>query len=225
MEVSATPVPRNAALLRHCTHCGTGKALEEFRRDRSKRDGLRTRCRTCETHVQQVWYRVHSEKAKARVKDWRKANPERCRAYSRKWSGANRAKARASTREWHAANRDRVNARRRALYATNPDKARASELRRRYGITLEDYNARFKRQDGRCRNPGCRMPETVIDKRTGRPIWLAVDHDHGCCVGEGSCGKCIRGLLCSRCNTMLGWAGDDAAVLEGGAAYLRAAFQ
>jgi hypothetical protein len=29
---------------------------------------------------------------------------------------------------------------------------------------------------------------------------LVVDHDHNCCDGDKSCGKCIRGLLCRVCN-------------------------
>lgn len=50
---------------------------------------------------------------------------------------------------------------------------------------------------------------------------LAVDHDHGCCPGVASCGRCVRGLLCGTCNSMLGLGHDNPEVLENAAAYLR----
>lgn len=47
------------------------------------------------------------------------------------------------------------------------------------------------------------------------------DHDHSCCPGRRSCGKCFRGILCAGCNLALGHAGDSVERLEKLAAYLR----
>jgi len=56
----------------------------------------------------------------------------------------------------------------------------------------------------------------------GRAALLAVDHDHNCCPGQHSCGKCVRGLICGNCNTALGLAHNDAATLRQLADYLDA---
>ena len=52
------------------------------------------------------------------------------------------------------------------------------------------------------------------------------DHDHGCCdfnpsMSHPLCGKCNRGLVCFRCNVMLGSAGDSVEILLSAAAYLK----
>lgn len=80
-------------------------------------------------------------------------------------------------------------------------------LKRYYGLSPEDYELLLMEQDGKC----------AICSRIMTPPY--VDHDHSCCPGVKSCGKCIRGLLCISCNAHLGWyeANEDAigAYLEG----------
>lgn len=34
---------------------------------------------------------------------------------------------------------------------------------------------------------------------------LCIDHDHSCCSTYPTCGKCTRGVLCQRCNVLLGY--------------------
>lgn len=49
---------------------------------------------------------------------------------------------------------------------------------------------------------------------------FGVDHNHACCSGEKSCGKCVRGLLCTKCNIMLGGSRDSIENLKSGISYL-----
>ena len=84
------------------------------------------------------------------------------------------------------------------------DSEKNSQLMRTYGITLQDYNAMFEEQDGRCAICGVHQSEL---KRA-----LAVDHDHG--TGE------VRGLLCQKCNAGIGNLRDDASLLKRAACYL-----
>lgn len=87
----------------------------------------------------------------------------------------------------------------------------AKKLRQRYALTPEAYYAILESQGGVCAI--CKSPPG--DKR------LAVDHDHGCCPGEKTCGECIRGLLCDTCNWWLGLIDDNLAMLEAAEQYLR----
>lgn len=33
---------------------------------------------------------------------------------------------------------------------------------------------------------------------------LSLDHDHKCCPGNYSCGDCLRGVVCAKCNSLIG---------------------
>jgi len=79
------------------------------------------------------------------------------------------------------------------LYETD----RRRWMRANYHLTPEAYAAILESQGGRCAI--CRT-STPGGKRS----WH-IDHDHECCPTAKTCGKCIRGILCSHCNTRLAW--------------------
>lgn len=79
------------------------------------------------------------------------------------------------------------------------------QLRRKFGITLEEYNIMFISQNGCCKI--CGVSQSALTKS------LSVDHDH-------ISGK-VRGLLCHKCNSLLGYAKDRTQLLKNAIDYLK----
>jgi hypothetical protein len=51
-------------------------------------------------------------------------------------------------------------------------------------------------------------------------VKLYVDHDHSCCPGERTCGKCVRDFLCHKCNIAVGFL-EDTSIAEGLLSYIK----
>ena len=99
-----------------------------------------------------------------------------------------------------------------AHYKKNADTVRDKMREQRFGITREAFDELFASQGRKCAI--CRGDDP------GNNFWN-VDHDHSCCPGsDATCGKCIRGILCSRCNHALGHARDSVEVLSSMITYL-----
>ena len=92
----------------------------------------------------------------------------------------------------------------------NPHIFKNMDLKKRFGITLKDYEKMLKEQNGVCAI--CGEEETVLDHRTKEPRSLAVDHDHQ--TDE------IRGLLCTNCNRGIGHFQDNIDLLAKAISYL-----
>lgn len=87
-----------------------------------------------------------------------------------------------------------------------------SNLWSNYRIRLSDYYKLLEDQNFACYI--CGGTSSDGDRK------LAVDHDHSCCPGKKSCGKCVRGLLCGNCNRLLGNAKDSRTILLNAIKYL-----
>lgn len=90
------------------------------------------------------------------------------------------------------------------------EKNRNRRLQRDFGITADEYDEMLYHQGGVC----------AICKES-QPVNLCIDHDHSCCPGRTSCGFCVRGLVCTRCNVTLGMSRDRIDVLQNAIEYLQ----
>ena len=93
----------------------------------------------------------------------------------------------------------------RNRYEENPERTRNNDLKRNYGITLDEHTQMYEEQNGVC----------AICEKPGDGKWkkLCVDHDH-------KTGK-VRQLLCRNCNMILGQVDDNINHLEKLTEYLQ----
>ena len=112
----------------------------------------------------------------------------------------------ANARAWAERNPERRAEICQAWIENNPEQFKLIQRRSRYGMSPEDFGKLLTKQRGRCAGCG----RVFDEQRWSRPH---VDHDHKCCPGERSCGKCNRGLLCFSCNVIIGHARDNTMTL------------
>ena len=93
-----------------------------------------------------------------------------------------------------------------------PAKIRANHGHRKafFHLSPEQFQERIEGQNNRCAVCGTEFVRTPH-----------VDHNHSCCSGQKTCGKCVRGLLCHQCNCGLGNFHDDPDLMQKAIDYLR----
>jgi len=161
--------------MKQCKKCGAIKALDEFYRCAGTRDGYRGDCKVCNLEAKHARYVANPAPAKARAKRWQQANPERVNAYYRT----------------------------RRLEPEVKRRERAGHLMRKYGMTVDQYDAMLEGQGGGC---------FICGRPPREDISLHVDHDH-------STGK-FRGILCFCCNNALADFQEDPELLKKAASYV-----
>lgn len=174
-----------------CKKCNTEKTYDLFVKDAGSDDGLFAQCKSCH-NKRMAGYRGGYKLKKMAKTDSKKE----CRM-------CGEMKAFISFKHGKQLNHTYCAACRKIMgFNANLE---------RYGLTPEQYVEMLDKQGGVCAI--CKKPEAKKKR-------LAVDHDHSCCSGIKSCGKCIRGLLCSLCNNGLGSFQDDVQALRAAVDYL-----
>jgi hypothetical protein len=157
-----------------CKHCGETKPLDDFYTDRAAQDGRRPECKACNLARRKAAYR---------------ANPRRAIERALQWQADNRERYRATQREYVASGKKAI-------------ANRKSHRKRKYGLTVEQYDAMLDAQGGVC----------AICSDKPSDLTLHVDHHHE----TGA----VRKLLCVRCNNALGLFQESNELFQAAADYL-----
>jgi hypothetical protein len=144
----------------------------------------------------------------------------RQKEYRKKYRAAHPGKEAEYAREYRRLYPDRARTswkKHRELHPVDFLVDKNQHLKYYFGITINEYMEMHNRQGGVCKI--CGQPETKKQRRGKSQKVTAdslhVDHDH-------KSGK-IRGLLCNRCNHLLGEAEDSIQILASAIKYLEEA--
>ncbi len=175
-----------------CTGCSTVHSLSSFRKDATRKDGHRERCRACRglPPLSPLGYKRCSKCKADKPKESAFSKGNRTKDGCQSW-------CKECYRDWAE-----------TCGPSNESKARQASRQRTklYGITEERFAALSQAQGGRCSI--CRkLPEEVSARGC-----LVVDHDHR----TGA----VRGLLCHKCNSGIGFLNDSPQLLAAAISYL-----
>ena len=160
--------------LKRCSTCKEHKSLDNFAKDKSRKDGLSWRCKTCHSEMNKKYTKTPEAKEanKQRAYEYYHANKDEINAKARENRANNPEPRRAYARAWRVKRKNRVNERTRNWRLSNPDKhkesTRANKNRRR-GAKVEHYTTQ---QALDIYGSNCHLCGEPIDLKA--PRWTAI---------------------------------------------------
>lgn len=117
-----------------CVRCTQGKPLEDFTKDKNRKDGLNVYCRMCTRKGNQKSYVKNFETEKARKARLYREDPEKILTRNRRWREVNREREYETNRAYYRKNVEQFKVWHREYHSANPHVARDCSGRRRARI-------------------------------------------------------------------------------------------
>lgn len=131
-------------------------------------------------------------------REYYQRNKERLNAKSKKYAIDNKEALTVTRKAWALLNKEKIQQKNKEEYQSlTPKERKDRDLRCKYGITLAQYDKMLKEQNNSCACCGITVDTLLTKYPKSFHGSLVVDHDH-------ETGK-VRELLCSKCNTLVGY--------------------
>lgn len=116
--------------MKFCYACKQDKPLADFGKNRSKKDGLATECKTCKSRQSKKYHAANRDEHCKKMRVWRNGNlgqcQEKARAYARSEIG--RGNNNRATRKYYDGHKVQCAARAKKRNSENPEKYKAEYI-------------------------------------------------------------------------------------------------
>jgi len=177
---------------------------------------------------------------KNKIKEYRESHRDKHKEYMKEYNNTNRKRLLEDKKDYHIENREKILENHRSYYQRNKeilsikqkeyriknrdkikkyyednkiilkDRRVISDRKKKYGLSEDDYGKMVARCGGKCEICGKKMILRVGEKHTKDDA--CIDHNHAT--------EKVRGLVCSACNSLLGFSYDNKETLKNAIIYL-----
>ena len=180
-----------------CSACGTVKLLDDFHKDKTKKDGRTSTCKICARERTRKWTKANPEQARTTVKacwlknkdsykkqqaEYRDENHDKIQEGKRRYYQVNKEKIYILTRNWKKANKAKESEYHKKWKRNNKDTVLAGDMRRRArrrnAPVIENVSrmAVYERDNGICYL--CDKPVALEDLHIDHVIPLSRNGEH-----------------------------------------------
>jgi hypothetical protein len=147
------------------------------------------------------YYQEHKDNMNKKSHEYHKEHKKEEKEYHKKYRQENHEHIVAHSKNYRQENKEKIVMHRKEYNDAHKKERKEYRIKATFGLTLSEYNKIYISQKGCCAI--CKIPESEIK---GRWKSLCADHNH-------KTGK-VRGLLCPKCNTAIGFFQDDSKIVK-----------
>lgn len=208
-----------------CRYCGKIKPIEEFRKNKSMKDGYLHKCRECDIRLKLEYRKKHRKELAEKSREYRKNNRDACLERSRTYYQNNKEGFLKGCRIYYENNKEKIKEKSKIYYENNKKEIlEKNKLYRQTPKGKEINHEKRRRRRAKCKNTnittgwlmslkentktccicGEKMNNILFDKKS-----INLDHIIPLCVGGMHTKDNVR-FICFECNIKRPKDGSDA---------------
>jgi hypothetical protein len=131
-------------MIKVCYKCKVEKDLSEFGKDKSKKYGLNSECKSCKREYYKANKEKINERNKEYHKEWYQTNKEKIKESNKEWYQTNKERINERNKEWREANKEHIKEWGKEYYEAN--KERRKEYHKEYRQANKERNKEYHKE-------------------------------------------------------------------------------